>query len=79
MKPLHHGSGCFIPTTVAVCPECGGELYAKSNQWVEATGQPIACDIDIHCHDDEHLTHRYWQSHWQPVIDAIRKWCGAIA
>lgn len=77
MKPLWHGSGCYIPTTVAVCPECGGELYAKSLSWWAETGQPSANSIDIHCREDPDLNHRWHQSDWQPVRDAIAKWSGA--
>jgi len=78
MKPLHHGSGCFIPITVAQCPECGGELVARSLQWDAATGAPHAAAIDFHCCDDPDLNHAYHQDKWQPVRDKIAAWCEAI-
>ena len=78
MSALHHGSGCYIPKGVAVCPECGGELHARSMSWEQATGRPIAADIEIGCVADPDLNHRFWQSDWQPVRDAIAKWVKAI-
>ena len=75
--PLWHGSGCYVPREIAKCPECGSELQAKSNGWVAATGQPNGSDIDVYCANDPDLNHRFWQSDWQPVMDAIRKWCKA--
>lgn len=76
-KPLWFGVGCFIPREVAVCPECGGELTARSMQWDEQTGQPDASAIDVICAGDPDVNHRWWQSTWQPVNDCIAKWCDA--
>lgn len=78
MKPLHHGSGCFIPVTVAQCPECKGELMARSMQWDKATGAPHAAAIEIDCIEDLGYRHAYPQIKWQPVRDRIADWCGAI-
>jgi len=78
MKPLHHGSGCFIPITVATCPECGGELYAMTINWEEATGRPFASAIGVYCRDDNDLKHNLSQGEWKPVLDKIAAWCGAI-
>ena len=78
MKALYHGSGCYTPKTIAICPECDGELYARSFAWDEETGRPIGSALDINCREDPELNHRWHQSDWQPVIDAIRKWCNAI-
>jgi ssDNA-binding Zn-finger/Zn-ribbon topoisomerase 1 len=77
MTALWHGSGCYVPREVAECPECSGELYARSHSWIEETGQPIAEAIDIGCVNDPDCNHRYWQSDWQSIVDAIRKWCKA--
>lgn len=78
-RPLWHGIGCYVPKVVAVCPECGGELTARSMQWDTETGQPDAEAIDIECLDYlSHLSgHRWFQSDWQPIRDAIVKWCEA--
>lgn len=78
-RALWHGSGCYIPASVAVCPECRGELYAKSMSWDKTTGRPIGSALEINCVQDPDLNHRWHQSDWQPVIDSIRKWCGATA
>lgn len=77
MNPLSHGSGCYVPREVAECPECGGELTARSMQWDEQTGVPSAADIDVQCVNDPDCNHRWWQSDWQPVLDAIRRWSKA--
>lgn len=77
MTALWHGSGAYVPREVAECPECGGELYAKAMAYVEETGQPVGTGIDIGCVKDPNLNHRWHQSDWQPVVDAIRKWSKA--
>lgn len=79
-KPCWGGSGCYVPGSVAVCPECGGELTARSMQWDAATGQPDATAIDIDCVDylSHQHAHAWHQSQWQPVRDAIAKWCAAF-
>lgn len=72
-----------VPRTIAECPECGGGLCVVANAWDEETGQPTGSALQIECEhddpesDDESLEHRWWQSDWQPVVDAVRKWCGA--
>ncbi len=78
-KALWNGTGCYIPKTVAVCPECGGELTARSMQWDAETGRPDAAAIDIECLDYlSHMSgHRWHQSDWQPIRDTIAKWCDA--
>ncbi len=77
MRPLYHGSGCYVPLEVAKCPECGAELTARSMQWNAATGEPHGEYIDICCTADPDLNHHYHQDRWQPVRDAIVRWCRA--
>jgi len=77
-KPLHYGTEAGVPTHVAICPECGSALYARASAWREEDGVPLASAIEFDCIvDADEVQHRYWQSDWQPVRDAIAKWCGA--
>lgn len=80
---LWGGKSCDVPVSVAVCPECGHKLHVYCWSWVEETGQPYGSDLQIECShfdtfDDESDWHRYHQSEWQDVVDAIRTWAGAI-
>jgi hypothetical protein len=72
-------NGVYVPKQVAVCPECGGELTARATEWVAGTRQPTESGVEIDCLADmeREFEHRYWQSDWQPVRDAITKWCKA--
>ena len=80
---LLHGGHTGLPPEIAICPECGANLYVYSHEWVDETGQPIATGLQVDCmleyDTDNEYMHRFHQSDWQPVIDAIRKWCGAIS
>jgi len=79
MKPLRYGTEAGVPTTVARCPECGSALFARASAWREDDGTPLASAIEFDCIDDvEEVNHLYWQSDWQPVRDAIAKWCEAV-
>lgn len=74
--------GVYVPAKVAVCPDCGEELIAQSLAWT-SEGRPVASDIEIDClssvRDGQHeATHRNRQSDWQPVRDAVAKWCDAF-
>lgn len=81
-RALWFGRKCCVPAVVAVCPECRGELAAEALQWDSKTGQPSASSIEIDCLKDlrnvqRETTHYGRQSDWQPVRDAVAKWCGA--
>lgn len=71
--------GVYVPKEVATCPECGGELQARSMEWDTETGQPTATGIELECIDylSHESGHNWHQSTWQPVRDVIAKWCGA--
>jgi hypothetical protein len=58
--------------------ECGGKLIVASHAYDEATGTALASDLQIDCANEYRLRHRWWQSDWQPVVDVVRKWVGAI-
>lgn len=76
---LKHGGHCDIPMAVATCPECGGALYAECQDWEEETGLPIYGSINVDCIiDADAMDHRYWQSDWQSVVDAVGRWAGAV-
>lgn len=80
---LWGGKSCDVPVSVAVCPECGHKLHVYCWSWVVETGQPYGDELQIDCHniaiwDNEEDCHKYRQSDWQGVVDAIRTWVGAI-
>ena len=80
--PLYRGGEASVPREIAVCPECQGSLTARSQEWEIDTGRPnaaaLAVDCDADTGRDEEWNHSYWQSDWQPVIDAVAKWCDAL-
>jgi len=80
--PLHSGGGAYVPKEIAVCPECGSQLTARSHSWDAETGVPCAVDIEIECTadelDDPSTWHKFHQCDWQPVRDAVAQWAGAI-
>jgi len=78
LNELLYGGHCSVPREIAVCPECGGTLHADVIGWETATGLPSKGDVNIDCEADPDCAHRYWQSDWQPIIDKVEKWCGAI-
>lgn len=85
---------CDVPITVAVCPECGSQLIAQSESWDATgaplqDGLSVSCEdeddaIQAWEENDEdkrnwrEVMHRWWQGEWQPVIDRVRDWCGAV-
>ena len=79
--PLWHGSGVYIPQRVALCPECGDDLTCRATEWEQESGRPVATGLEIECvsfFKDAHWNrHEFKQSDWQPVRDAVAKWCGA--
>jgi len=79
-KSYELGEHVPIPKHVEVCAECGGELVAIINAIEKATGRPVGSEVEIDCENHWRLLdggHRYWQSDWQPVRDAVEKYLGA--
>jgi len=90
---LWHGKSCDVPADIAVCPECGSELYVYCQGWHSDTGQPLAADLQIECKAEAWVLgidegewssgyngdtgHSSKQSYWQPVHEAIVKWAMA--
>jgi hypothetical protein len=77
MHPMH--AGIFVPQAIAKCPECGGELAARAMAFT-ASDTPIASSIELDCMNDLRdgkPCHKWYQSTWQPIRDAVVKWCGA--
>lgn len=82
---LWGGKSCLLPRSVRLCPECGHQLYLNCDSWDADTGQPFEVSVDC-CNeewfgDDEpdskefpRHCHRYWQSDWQSVRDAVNRW-----
>jgi hypothetical protein len=52
---LFYGGGSMVPLSVAMCPECQGQLHAECNRWDAITGKPIADGIDVTCCDEQLL------------------------
>lgn len=75
---LHHLGCCKVPKPVAACPECGSQLTAESEESDE-NGAPIVGHLNVGCAKDNGAKHRYWQCDWQPVIETVEKWCGAVS
>lgn len=48
-KQLLHGGEAAVPPSVAVCPECGGPLHARSTLWDTENGRPLAHGLEIEC------------------------------
>jgi hypothetical protein len=77
------GPGIYLPTGIAKCPECGHELIAQCLEHEAETGRPVATGIELDClsfiRDGgfEKTMHSYSQDKWQPVRDAVVKWCDA--
>lgn len=90
---LWHGKSCEVPREIAVCPECGSELYVYCQGWHTDTGQPLAADLQIECEAENWILgidegewsnvyngdtgHSWKQSDWQSVREAIVKWAMA--
>lgn len=74
--------GVYVPEQIAVCPECGEGLIAECHEHEAESGRPIATGIEVQClcrvrAGSFEVNHRWHQSQWQPVRDAIAKWCDA--
>lgn len=78
MKALLFGGHAEVPADVAICPECGGTLHARSMAWGDQSGVPLAAELQIDCVHEPSARHRWFQSDWQPVVDQVRKWAGAV-
>ena len=75
-----------IPTTIAVCPYCGGRLQASFTAWEEdANGGMKAIEMDLDCETEPPLESGDWEDwtrqHSQmpyvymlPVHDRVLKW-----
>ena len=77
LNALLFGGCTYVPIDIAVCPECGAQLHAESTGWGAVNGEPNIGALMIDCVDDPECEHRHWQCDWQPVINAVEKWCGA--
>lgn len=79
-----NGRGVYVPDNIGKCPECGDGLIATCYEHEVDSGRPVATGIDLEClcflRDDaegKRDRHKYQQSNWQPVRDAVAKWCDA--
>lgn len=74
---LEFGGSCLVPTDICTCPECGAPLWVESIEWNEETGAPTKGGLNVDCTEDKAGEHRYWQSDWQEIVDAVERWCDA--
>jgi hypothetical protein len=76
-----------VPRDVDTCPDCGRGLNVSFGSYDPETGEPDMDDVSVNCdaepedwEDDDglphyyYMTHRHYQSDWQPVIDRGRVW-----
>lgn len=69
---------CSVPRKVAVCPECGSDLYVESTSWDQMTGMPTKDGVAVSCvAEDESIMaweqndvdsrpwHEVMHRHWQ--------------
>ena len=77
VNALWYGGSALVPVQVAICPECGAQLFAECTAWGTENGEPDKGAVMVDCVDDPDCEHRHWQCDWQPVVDAVEKWCGA--
>lgn len=75
---------CMVPSHIALCPECGGELWVDVNAW-DDDGVPdpddilvwCACEFDSMMSDGSKIdtkVHRNHQSIWLPVTNKCALW-----
>lgn len=76
--------GLYVPDNIGKCPECSMSLIATCYEWQADNGRPVATGIELTCIShiseegrDKRECHRNEQSMWQPVRDAVVKWCDA--
>lgn len=72
-----------VPESIAVCPECEGQLVAECCEWSMADGVSKATRGGLHIYCSTHSLiesdgHRYAQCDWIPVHMQIYEWLGAI-
>lgn len=71
--------GLYVPDQVAKCPECGDGIVARCHAWQDG-GRPVAESIELECISewrDDTPYHEFTQDKWQPIRNAIYRWCGA--
>jgi hypothetical protein len=60
-----------LPTTVAVCPECGSQLCFDICEWVEETGQPTIAGVYVDCMVED-LLMQEWEENDAKGINDLR-------
>ncbi len=66
-----------VPAAVARCPECSARLWVTVQVVDAETGDPMEAQPDC-IRDAGKMLHRYFQSDWQPVRDAVDRWVGVV-
>lgn len=66
-----------IPTTVAVCPHCQGQLYLEVDEWDTETGIPTEAGVHVSCVNDEESPGLHYQMPyvwWLPLEMTVYQW-----
>ena len=85
MKILETDEVLEIPVDIAVCPICGGKLYAQFDNWFEKNGQWKAQDVNIDCENEPDIDSDEWKDwhsghysmpyvDWLPVLHLVIDW-----
>lgn len=71
-----------VPRTVAVCPECDGELEIECDEWtiVDGVSRPTQAGLIVYCDakKTEEDEHQYNQCDWMPVQNQVCDWLEAV-
>lgn len=66
-----------IPSDVAVCPYCGGQLYFDVDEWDAQTGVPTETGVHVSCVNDEDKNTNHYDMpyvYWMPLEQRIHRW-----
>ena len=66
-----------VPKHIVVCPECANQIEINDIvEWDAVTGEISEAGFYECCKGDvfHGISHKYFQSDWQPVYDKIHKW-----
>lgn len=66
-----------IPTSVVVCPYCGGQLHLEVDEWDYETGVPTEAGVHASCEHETDSGRDHYEKpyvYWLPVIGVIHRW-----
>lgn len=77
MKYIDITNAIDIPSAVAHCPECFGELWVEVTEWEPATGEITEGGFELNCSEeisDPDSHSERWVSDWHPVENKVYQW-----